>query len=150
LNRKILILDLDGVLITTPPWKTDEIEFDGYSKFNSQCVNNLNELLGEVNFDIWLSSSRRKVKSLKEFNTIFSNRHIHNPIAGFLPIFEEYKTRRAEIEQFISEFEISDFLILDDDKSLNELTTAHKDRLVLTELMKGFTSEKLKESKEKL
>ncbi len=67
-KRIKLILDLDGVLITTPLWKADEMDSDGYSKFNQSCIDNLNELLSLADFDIWLSSTRRTVKSIEEFN----------------------------------------------------------------------------------
>jgi len=60
-----LILDLDGVLITTPSWKADNIHSDGYSDFNKDCVINLNKLLLVENFEIWLSSMRRTTKNIK-------------------------------------------------------------------------------------
>ncbi len=143
LNRKYLILDLDGVLITTSPWKADEIAADGYSEFNAKCVQNLNSLLQEYKFEIWLSSTRRTVKTVDEFNTIFQNRNIINSISGFLPKCEECNSRKEEVEKFILENELSDYLILDDDKSLNALPSNMKHKLVSTELLKGFTTERL-------
>lgn len=137
-------MDLDGVLITTPIWKADEMDSDGYSKFNINCVNNLNKLLSQSNFEIWLSSTRRIVKTLTEFNSIFKNRNIESEIKGFLPDYRECKTRKDEIIRFIEEFRISDFLIIDDDKSLNELDKNYKEKLILTELQKGFDNEKFK------
>lgn len=145
-DSKCLILDLDGVLITNPLWKADEIDTDGYSKFNSVCVSNLNQLLSIYEFEIWLSSTRRTVKTLTEFNTIFKNRGIKNTITGFLPDYKDCKTRKETVERFISEFKVKDFLIIDDDKSLNALHQSLKKYLVLTELTKGFNSEKLEDA----
>ncbi len=142
-KRIKLILDLDGVLITTPPWKADKMDSDGYSKFNQSCIDNLNELLSLADFDIWLSSTRRTVKSIEEFNVIFVNRHIKEPIKGFLPVYANCKNRKEEILEFLNEFEPEKYLILDDDKSLNGLETIIKEKLVLTELMKGFNKEQL-------
>ncbi len=142
MKRTILILDLDGVLITTPAWKTDKISSDGYSEFNMNCVNNLNKLLQKFDFEIWLSSTRRTVKTLAEFNRIFKNRNIKSAIKGFIPEYYECNTRKEEILRFVAEFEIEQFLIIDDDKSLNELDEKHKGKLILTELQKGFDSEK--------
>lgn len=136
--RSILILDLDGVLITTPNWKADEIDIDGYSKFNMDCVTNLNKLLSTFELEIWLSSTRRTVKTRTEFNQIFKNRGINTSITGFLPQYDNCKTRKDEILRFIEEHNISDFLIIDDDKSLNGLEDIHKEKLVLTELQKGL------------
>jgi hypothetical protein len=58
-NKITLILDLDGVLIVTPQWKSDTIHEDGYSDFNIECVKNLNCLLNKYIVEIWLSSTRR-------------------------------------------------------------------------------------------
>lgn len=147
MNLKILILDIDGVLITTPSWKADEMDSDGYSKFNNDCVKNLNELLTYEDYDIWLSSTRRTVKTLDEFNLIFAHRKIKKSITGFLPDYKECKNRKEEVERFISESEIKEFLIIDDDKSLNGILEEYKERLVMTELIKGFDSEKLRFAK---
>lgn len=84
MKKHLLILDLDGVLITTPQWKPDQIGLDGYSEFNINCVNNLNSLLSIVDFEIWLSSTRRTVKSLEKFNEIFKKRNVIQNITEFL------------------------------------------------------------------
>tara|TARA_R110002033_G_scaffold170433_3_gene212934 strand:+ start:86451 stop:87167 length:717 start_codon:yes stop_codon:yes gene_type:complete len=145
-----LILDLDGVLITNPSWKADRIHSDGYSDFNESCVENLNQLLSLSEFDIWLSSTRRTAKTLTEFNLIFKNRGIKKDIIGFLPEYADCKNRKEEVLKFITEFKITDFLIIDDDKSLNGLESGIKKYLISTELVKGFNSEKLKEATEKI
>lgn len=146
MTPKTLILDLDGVLITTPPWKADEIDLDGYSKFNSACVANLNELLSHQDFTIWLSSTRRTVKTLDEFNSIFRRRNIRTAITGFLPEYADCKSRKEEILRFVNESRISDFLVIDDDKSLNAIHNNLNSSLVLTDLTTGFNDEKLKEA----
>ena len=150
MKKTKLILDLDGVLITTPLWKTDEIDLDGYSSFNKECVSNLNELLASAEFEMWLSSTRRTQKTIDEFNRIFEFRNIKQPIFGFLPEYEGCKSRKEEIEKFIAKEKLSSYLIIDDDKSLTELPQDMAGKLVLTELMKGFNKEKLTEAIEKL
>ena len=123
---------------------------DGYSEFNESCVENLNRLLTLTEFDIWLSSTRRTVKTLTEFNLIFKNRGIKNEIVGFLPEYTDCKNRKEEVLKFIAEFKASDFLIIDDDKSLNGLDSGIKESLILTELTKGLNDEKLKEAIKKI
>ena len=145
-----LILDLDGVLITTPAWKSDEIDSDGYSKFNQYCVNNLNKLLSLNNFDIWLSSARRVNKSLQDFNIIFNNRGINIDIKGFLPIYQNCNSRKDNILMFLDEFKPNEYIIIDDDKSLNSLEKKIKDYVILTELMIGFDKEQLENAIKKL
>ncbi len=132
-----LLLDLDGVLITTPPWKRDAIHVDGYSDFNPDCVENLNHLLSLIECEIWLSSSRRVAKTLEEWNQLFKNRGVKSSISGRLPVLEG-ASRKEEIEHFIVKRRTKDFMILDDDKSLNELPFAWKEKLVLTEYLKGL------------
>ena len=145
-----LILDLDGVLITTPPWKPDEIMEDNYSKFNEECVKNLNSLLSLFPTSIWLSSTRRLNKTLEEFNQIFQTRKIKNSIEGFLPNNTDLKTRKQEVESFIKQNNLKNYLIIDDDKSLNELDSKIKKQLVQTTFLQGFNKEKLEESIKKL
>lgn len=146
----ILVLDIDGVLITTPTWKSDSIDSDGYSAFNQNCVENLNNLLALDSFNIWLSSTRRTAKSLREFNDIFKNRGITGEIAGFLPEYPNCKNRKEEVLAFLKETKPSQFLIIDDDKSLNGLNNEFKKNLISTELTKGFNEEKLEEAINKI
>ncbi len=141
--KLLIILDLDGVLITTPPWKKTELSEDGYSAFNPSCVENLNSLLQLIETDIWLISSRRRTKSLEEFNIIFNSRQIITPITGFVPIYKDCSTRKEEVERFVKEIKYDKILIIDDDKTLNGLDKNLKDRLIHTELIKGFDDEKL-------
>lgn len=148
MDKIVLILDLDGVLITTPSWKPDEIHIDGYSCFNTTCAKNLNSLLQVANFEIWLSSSRRKTKTLEEFNAIFRNRGIEYTISGFLPIHPDRLSRKDEIELFIEQQSFTNYLIIDDDKSLHDFH--EKKKLILTEYMKGFTERELMEAIQKV
>lgn len=142
MNRIILILDLDGVLITTSPWKADEMDSDGYSVFNVECVQNLNSLLELAKFDIWLSSTRRTVKTLQEFNAIFEHRQIKQSIEGFLPEYTNCNSRKDEVIEFLNEKNPSNYLIIDDDKSLNDLNTIMKTNLISTDLVIGFNNQK--------
>ena len=145
--NRILILDIDGVLITTPTWKPDHLHHDGYSDFNSKCVDNLNALFDFDNFEIWLSSSRRSAKTLPEFNLIFEARGIKKKIIGYLPEHPCRMSRKEEIEKFIIENDITRFLIIDDDKSLNNLEDEIKKWWIKTDLMLGFDLNKLSESR---
>ena len=143
MSYPLLILDLDGVLITTPPWRADTIAEDGYSAFNPTCIANFNTLLTNQKFDIWLSSSRRTTQTLDTFNQIFQNRHILSPIKGFLPNYETTKSRKEEITQFLHTFPSTQFLIIDDDTSLNDLEDRYKKWWIPTSLYKGFDAEAL-------
>lgn len=148
MNKITLILDIDGVLIKTPPWRNDEIHSDGYSDFDRECVQNLKELLKEREFEIWLSSTRRIKISIDKWNEIFKNRGLNQVVEGLLPVCESCKTRKEEIINFIEEKSLINYLIIDDDKSLNDFEP--KKKIVLTTLMTGFNCESLQEAKMKI
>lgn len=137
-----LLLDLDGVLITTPAWRANELAADGYAVFDAQAVACLKELLAVANFELWLSSSRRKGKSLEEFQAIFEARGIA-ALTGLLPVYPSSFSRKEELQAFIPSLQGQDLLIIDDDKSLNGLAPAYKKRLVLTQYHQGFREEQL-------
>lgn len=152
MKREItLFLDLDGVLITTKPWNSDDIdEEDGYSLFQPKLVANLNQLLTKWDFKLVLSSSRRKGLSIEAFNQVFQNRGIINKIIDYTSITSEHLSRKQEIELYISEHSVEDFIIIDDDKCLNNLEEKLKNKLVLTQYMLGFNATKLEEAIQKI
>jgi hypothetical protein len=136
--KKVIILDLDGVLITTPPWKPDTIHTDGYSDFNQDCVVEFNRLLTEFDAEIWLSSSRRSNKTVAEFNTIFANRGITRKISGYVPDGAQGSSRLVQLNAFWDHEPILHFLILDDDTTLNGLAENRKLCWIQTLPLIGF------------
>jgi len=108
----------------------------------------LNKLLEKANFDIILSSARRKNVSIKKFNEFFKNRRIIQKIVAYTPLSANNSTRKEEIEKYIIKNNIENFLILDDDKTLNSLPVHFKKYLVLTNPMVGFNGLKLNEALE--
>ena len=146
--KNVIILDLDGVLITTPTWKADEMDFDGYSAFNKKCVENFNVLTQNLDCELWLSSTRRMNKTLQEFRKIFSNRNLKKEITGFLSTTDYQTPRIKEIESFLKDETIDNFLILDDDSSLHNLEGKYKKFWVQTSLLVGFNFEKLEEAQQ--
>lgn len=145
--RLTVILDLDGVLITTPPWKADAIHTDGYSDFNADCVANFNTLLHGVDAEVWLISMRRKTKTLAEMQTIFANRGIVAPLVGMVPVYDEDMKRNHETVRFIRENNLEHYLIIDDNTVLRQLPRVMKTRLVQTNYLLGFNGEKLEEAR---
>ncbi len=147
--RSIVILDLDGVMITTPSWRADEIAADGYSEFNIEAAANLNSLMKSIDAELWLSSTRRLQKTLDEFNEIFKMRNIESTLEGFLPAYEIGTRRNIEIDHFLDGESTSNFLILDDDQSLHALEKGRKAYWIKTDPLVGFNADKLAEAKMK-
>lgn len=141
-----LLLDLDGVLITNPIHKADELDSDGYSIFNPNTVENINTLLQYTDFIVYLSSARRKNKTLEEFNQIFENRGITQKIKGFVPVYENTQNRKEEVVNFLTENKLEKFIIIDDDTSLHGLENTIKNNTIITSSHLGFDNEKLREA----
>ena len=139
--NKILFLDIDGVLINTfPLWKSDELDTDGYSKFNEANVANLQTFLAE--FEDWkivITSSRRVNKSLVQLEKIFSFRGLGNRIIDKTPDPDgTYLSRALEISSYITTKNILQFIIIDDDKSILEMDETMLPNIVLTAYRHGF------------
>lgn len=142
--RNVIILDLDGVLVTKPPWRMDELDVDGYSKFNEHAIANFNMLTDDLDFELWLISDRRRGKTLEQLNKIFKNRNINKQINGMVPIYGHI-TRLEEFKKFISENKFDNYLLIDDEISLEGLDD--KSSWVRTKPLIGFGEEELSESK---
>jgi hypothetical protein len=140
---EISIIDLDGVLIKTPSSKSDAINEDGYSDFDGTSVENFNRLIEKINVELWLTSSRRAHKTLSEFNEIFKNRKILKELKGFIPIGSHGLDRLTEINAFLDHEPIKNFLIIDDDNSLQGLDSERKKYWVKTNRLIGFDKERL-------
>jgi hypothetical protein len=141
--KDVILIDLDGVLITTPSWKPDIIHSDGYSDFNETSIMNFNKLIENVNAELWLTSSRRVNKTLSEFNEIFKNRNVIKELKGFIPCGTQGVDRLSEINAFLDHEPIRNFLILDDDNSLQGLDSKRKQYWVKTNPLIGFDNERL-------
>jgi hypothetical protein len=54
-----ILLDIDGVLFTTPIWQQVEILKDGFMKFNENATDNLALLYHKTKANIVLTSTHR-------------------------------------------------------------------------------------------
>lgn len=133
----VILLDLDGVMITTKPWKSDFNLADNFAEFNPKAVYKLNQLLKETGYDIVLSSARRYNYDIDKMNEFFKTRGIEGNIIGYLPLVDRnlMHSRYYEILQFLFANRCENYLIIDDDKSLNKL---HDKSLILTDPMIGL------------
>lgn len=81
--KKIIFLDIDGVLATEDCWKTTEKKFGKtIYRWDDKCVNVLNEILNETGAEIVLSSDWRIHFDLPTLDEIFKwNNVIKSPVA---------------------------------------------------------------------
>lgn len=138
-QRSIIFLDLDGVLITTPPWKPDVLHADGYSDFNLSCVSHFNRLLPSTEAKVVLTSSRRSTKTTEEWKAVFTRRGIASAPETCALQLPGNPSRRKEIETYLDSYRPGKFVILDDDASLEGLSSDIRRHWVRTFQLTGFT-----------
>lgn len=73
----ILLLDIDGVLETSPSWKQPEFLEDKFYKFNENSRKNFIEVINKINPEIILTTTHRINYNLTEWNKIFELRGIN-------------------------------------------------------------------------
>jgi len=140
-----ILLDIDGVLVTTPAWKPVELLPNGFLKFNEKASKNLAKLIAETKASIVLTSTHRINYTIIEWHKLFETR-------GIIPssIFKvndnstvaSLGKRANEIEEWVkSNKDSDDFVVIDDDLSLNGLPKPIKDKCVLTKPMIGLDEE---------
>ncbi len=138
----ILLLDIDGVLETSPIWKKPEFLEDKFYKFNENSQKYLIEIIEKIKPEIILTTTHRINFNLDEWNEIFKLRGIY--VSKITKInnaknITEIKNRNIEIEEWFTKNKTANFLIIDDDKSLNNLTEELKNRWIKIDPMHGIT-----------
>lgn len=131
-----VFLDIDGVMVHANPYKLVEIdELDGFYKFIPEAITSLNII---DNAEIILTTSHRYRFSLDEWRKIFLHRGIK--FISINIIDNKGINRMSEINEYIKikKIDYKDLIIIDDDKSLNDLNFELKQRLCLTSSYVGL------------
>jgi hypothetical protein len=140
-----ILLDIDGVLITTPSWKQIEILSDGFMKFSDNSVLNLAMLYEETNANIVLTTTHRINYSEKKWKEIFKFRGLNFQMITKLNDKTEISqllNRAMEIKEWVKKNPLeNNYVIIDDDLSLNSLDDSIKKHWVATKPLIGFDKE---------
>jgi hypothetical protein len=140
----IFFLDIDGVLVHANPHQKVELEDDGFYKLNPQSIQILKSVIYKTKDNVILSTSHRFKYSIQEWKVIFKRRGLELKNLSILDDKEYLSnhryTRREEILGWIqsNHLDYKEVVIIDDDKSLNDLPAHLKDRLVLTNSYTGL------------
>lgn len=137
-----ILLDIDGVLVTAPSWKVPEQLADNFMKFNEAATKNLAKLYSVTSASIVLTTTHRINFSIEKWFDIFNSRGLNfqniskinnrNSVAA-LP------DRATEIKEWVEKFGgQSNYLVIDDDLSINGLSDNIKERCILTKPLIGF------------
>lgn len=143
-QRTVILLDIDGVLVTTPAWRPVEQLADGFMCFNEGAAKNLNSLLELTEAEIVLTTTHRISYSLDEWYGIFAARGIKLTSIAKVNDAKALNavTKRAdEVEAWIALNRDANYVIIDDDSSINGLPEFMKDRFVQTKPMLGLNDE---------
>ena len=137
-----ILLDFDGVMITTPTWRAVASLEDGFMAFNESCVENLARILAITQADIVLTTTHRIHYSETQWRQLLHNRRIMtNKITKVnqAKTFAELSIRHTEVLRWVNTNPNETYVIIDDDKSLRELPLEIKSRWVETDFYVGFT-----------
>ena len=122
------------------PWKTVENLSDGFYKFSPKAVVGLQDIISGTKASIVLTTSHKNRFTPKEWKIIFNNRGIDVSSVTKLQTRKIYPNRKEEILTWCKRHkDVKDFVIIDDDKSLNGLPRELKDKLILTNSSVGLT-----------
>lgn len=139
--KKYILLDFDGVMIPSKPWKPVTLLSDGFYEFSDSAIYNLNRIVNETGSEIILITSHKTSYPNSEWIKMFEFRGI----LGKVNRLDDSLIHSKRINEVLNWFHINSeckFVILDDDKSLNDLPSKIKNHLVLCDSGIGLTSEK--------
>lgn len=141
----LLFLDIDGVMVPAKGWSNPENLNDGFPAFSSIAVSVLQRVITE-DTTIMLTTSHKSRFTIEEWKLIFRNRGLQVNRVNKLEECLICRTRKDELSNWFNLNTYNDdFVIIDDDKSLNGLPSFLKDKLVLTMPMIGLTESHLDE-----
>lgn len=128
----LLFLDIDGVMVPAKGWKTPELLQDGFPAFSKNATRILQRII-TPDVTVLLTTSHKSRYNIEEWKTIFKNRGIHIENIKSLPENAGCNNRKEEIINWFKFNTVeSNFLIIDDDTSLQDLPVSLKANLVQT------------------
>lgn len=146
----VILLDIDGVLETTPPWRRAEIHADGFMKLDENALYNLSILIQKTNASIILTTSHRIHYDESKWEEIFRTRGVDCTAISKLNDKTEISQlleRGTEIKEWAeTEGSNQNYVILDDGSSLHALPDEIKVRWVPIRPLVGFDKEALEKA----
>jgi hypothetical protein len=138
----LIFLDIDGVMVPANSWKRPEFLNDGFPTFSHKATQALQKIISETSADIILTTSHKSTYSITEWYNIFNNRGININNINRLPGNSAFLNRNDEILNWFNYNNMpKNFVIIDDDRSLNALPKHLKDKLILTSPLIGLTND---------
>ncbi|QEC78364.1 HAD domain-containing protein [Mucilaginibacter ginsenosidivorax] len=129
----VILLDIDGVLVTEPSWKKVEIGADGFMLFNKLSAQNLADILLLTGAEVVLASTHRINFAIERWLDIFKIRGVTiNKLSKLndKKSLTDMQDRGNEIQEWIHKNGEVNYVIIDDDLSINNLPEAIKQKWV--------------------
>lgn len=143
----LIFLDIDGVMVPAKSWERPELLDDGFPVFSSRATRVLQNIISD-DATVMLTTSHKSTYTIDEWKTIFEKRNIRITNLKSLDKNIYNLSRKDEVLNWFNINEINeDFVIIDDDKSLNALPLFLKGNLILTSSLVGLTDQHLEEIK---
>lgn len=141
----LIFLDIDGVMVPAKSWKSPELLDDGFPAFSIPASLALRQLIAK-NVTVMLTTSHKSNYTIQQWHSIFKKRGIEIPILRSLPENKTMLSRKDELLKWFNQnpFE-EDFLIIDDDSSLNDLPSNLKKYLIQPSPVIGLSEENLRD-----
>ena len=137
----LILLDIDGVMIPATSWRPSEILADGFANFSNRAIYSLQKIISDTGATILLTTSHKSKYTISEWENIFKVRGINAKIDRLEENVDSLSRKEEVINWFLSTQTSENFVILDDDKSLNGLPEYLKEKLVLTSGTVGLIAE---------
>jgi len=148
-GKPTLLLDIDGVLETTPSWRKPVMVDDGFPSFNPTASIALFAFLERTGSDVVLTSSHRINHTVEEWLGIFERRGIIIK-NGFSKVDDTKSVagmnRAAEIYKWAKTNRRKRFVIFDDDSSLNKLPGWVKSKWVKVNSATGLSAANIRQA----
>jgi hypothetical protein len=135
----LLFLDIDGVMVPAKGWKSPELLEDEFPAFSTKATSILQALISD-SVTVMLTTSHKSKFSIEEWKEIFKKRGIYIKKIKVLPPNNNNISRKDEIVNWFNVNNVEEgFVIIDDDKSLNDLPAFLKENFIQTSPFIGLT-----------
>jgi hypothetical protein len=139
----LIFLDIDGVMVPAKSWKSPELLDDGFPAFSVSASLALRQLIAN-NVTVMLTTSHKSNFTIQQWQNIFKKRGIEIPLLKSLPDNKTMLSRKDELLRWFNQNPIDEeFLIIDDDSSLNDLPLNLKKYLIQPSPLIGLSKEHL-------
>lgn len=143
----LIFLDIDGVMVPAKSWKSPELLDDGFPAFSGAATHALRQLIAN-NVTVMLTTSHKSNFTIQQWQNIFKKRGIEIPLLKSLPDNKTMLSRKDELLRWFNHNPIDEeFLIIDDDSSLNDLPIELKKHLIQPSPYIGLSEDHLRQLK---